>query len=59
MSSYALKDLESWQSKGNRDMEALRPLERAMDVPYFRRDDMRTEFLGLLRAGVSKSMNLQ
>ena len=47
----ALKDLESWQSKGNRDMEALRPLERAMDVPYFRRDDMRTEFLELLRAG--------
>ena len=47
----ALKDLESWQSKGKRDMEALRRLERAMDVPYFRRDDMRTEFLELLRAG--------
>jgi len=47
----ALKDLEAWSSKGGRSLEALRPLEQAMDVPYFKRDDMRTEFLGLLRAG--------
>src|SRR5260221_7744667 len=47
----ALKDLESWSSKGGRNLDALRPLERAMDVPYFKRDDMRNEFLELLRAG--------
>jgi serine protein kinase len=47
----ALKDLESWSGRGGRNMDALKPLERAMDVPYFRRDDMRTEMLEVLRAG--------
>jgi serine protein kinase len=46
----ALKDLEAWSGgKGGREMDALRALERGMDVPYFRRDDLRTEFLELLR----------
>jgi serine protein kinase len=53
----ALKDLESWSSKGGRSLDALRPLEWAMDVPYFRRDDMRAEFLELLRAGDSDELH--
>jgi serine protein kinase len=47
----ALKDLQSWSSKGGRSLDALGRLERSMDVPYFRRDDMRTELLEVLRAG--------
>jgi serine protein kinase len=46
----ALKDLQSWSSKGTRDLNALRALEQGMDMPYFRRDELRTEFLELLRA---------
>lgn len=46
-----LKDLEGWSAKKDRGLDALRPLERAMDVPYFRRDEMRVELLEQLRAG--------
>ncbi len=46
-----LKDLQAWSSKGGRSMDTLRSLERAMDVPYFKRDDMRVELLEQLRAG--------
>ena len=31
-------------------MDAFRPLERALDAPYFRRDDLRRELLEQLRA---------
>jgi serine protein kinase len=47
----ALRDLETWSAKGGRSLDALRPLERALDVPYFRRDDLRKELLEQLRAG--------
>lgn len=46
-----LRDLEAWSGKGGRSLDALRPLERALDVPYFRRDEVRQELLGQLRAG--------
>jgi serine protein kinase len=46
----ARRDLESWSKSGGGGLDAFRPLERALDVPYFRRDDVRKELLGLLRA---------
>jgi serine protein kinase len=46
-----LRDLEAWSGKGDRSMDALRPLERVLDVPHFRRDEVRQELLGQLRAG--------
>jgi predicted Ser/Thr protein kinase len=45
-----LRDLESWGKGGGRKLDSLRPLERALDVPYFRREDMRKELLGQLQA---------
>jgi serine protein kinase len=47
----ALRDLEAWSGKGGSSLDALRPLERALDVPYFRRDELREELLTQLRAG--------
>jgi serine protein kinase len=46
----ALKDLERWDKSGGGGLDAFRSLERALDVPYFRRDDLRRELLGQLRA---------
>ncbi len=46
----ALRDLESWGKGGGRNLDALKPIERALDVPYFRRDDVRKDLLGQLRA---------
>jgi serine protein kinase len=46
----ARRDLESWSKSGGGSLDAFRPLERALDVPYFRRDDMRRELLLPLRA---------
>jgi serine protein kinase len=48
-SRNVLKDLERWNKSGG-GLDAFRPLERALDVPYFRRDDFRRELLGQLRA---------
>jgi hypothetical protein len=45
-----LRDLESWSKAGGGSLEAFRPLERALDVPYFRRDDVRRDLLLQLRA---------
>jgi serine protein kinase len=44
-----LRDLQSWSKSGG-SLDAFRPLERALDVPYFRRDDVRRELLLQLRA---------
>jgi serine protein kinase len=50
----ALRDLESWDKGGGGSLDALKPLERALDVPYFKRDDVRRELLtGLREAGDS------
>jgi serine protein kinase len=46
----ALRDLESWDKGGERSLDALKPIERALDVPYFRRDDVRKDLLAQLRA---------
>ena len=46
----ALRDLESWGKGGGRSLDALKPLERALDVPYFRREDVRKDLLAGLRA---------
>ena len=48
-SRSVLKDLERWNKSGS-GLDAFRPLERALDVPYFRRDDFRRELLEQLRA---------
>lgn len=45
-----VRELESWDKTGGGSLEAFRPLERALDVPLFRRDDMRRELLAQLRA---------
>jgi len=45
-----LRELESWSKSGGGNLDAFRPLERALDVPYFRRDDLRRELLVQLRA---------
>ncbi len=45
-----LRDLESWDKGGSRGLDALRPLERALDVPYFKRDDVRKDLLAQLRS---------
>ena len=52
----ALKDLESWNKSGSGDLDAFRPLERSLDVPYFKRDDVRRELLLQLRAGDSEQL---
>jgi serine protein kinase len=53
----ALRDLEAWSGKGGRSLDALRPLERALDVPYFRRDDLRGELLAQLRAADGEELH--
>ena len=45
-----LRELESWDKTGSGNLDALRPLERALDVPLFGRDDVRRELLTALRS---------
>jgi hypothetical protein len=52
----ALKDLESWSKSGGGSLDAFRTLERSLDVPYFKRDDVRRELLLQLRAGDSEQL---
>jgi hypothetical protein len=44
-----LRDLDRWSKAGGGNLDAFRPLERALDVPYFRRDDVRRQLLQQLR----------
>jgi serine protein kinase len=45
-----LRDLDRWSKAGGGNLDAFRPLERALDVPYFRRDDVRRQLLQQLRS---------
>jgi serine protein kinase len=44
-----LRDLDRWSKAGGGNLDVFRPLERALDVPYFRRDDVRRQLLVQLR----------
>ena len=53
----ALRELDRWNRTGEGDLETFRPLEQALDVPYFRRDEVRRELLGVLKgAGDSEDL---
>jgi serine protein kinase len=46
----SLKELQRWDKTGEDRFDTFRPLERALDVPYFRRDEVRRELLAQLAA---------